>query len=209
MRNCEHRALSVPYCSVQNILSLTLQGARKTACPVPVIQLVPHVRAATMKRRTQTVWTPVCVSIGFLLDSRRKEGIGHKQENPPEWIQEAFRPLRSKYSLCCPVLGVSHPWPGGTPEWGTPPGKGPGTSRCSTPWKGRGSSGSIMGWRWDTPCEQTDTCENSTFPSYYARGRQIVQSINFLRAQIYSLNVLTYQIKNSVGLFYYADKKTF
>ena len=50
-------------------------------------------------------------------------------------MQEAYRPQRIKYSICCPVLGVPHPcwggvyphweppvltWPGGTPTWGTP-----------------------------------------------------------------------------------------
>ena len=65
-----------------------------------------------------------------------------------------------------PVTGVPHPrkdmgtvevlWDGG----GYPP------------WKGHGTSGSIMGWRWGTlpGCGQTDACENSTFPSYYVRG---------------------------------------
>ena len=38
-----------------------------------------------------------------------------RQESPPAWTQEAYRPLCSKYSLCCPN------WvpPGGVP--GTPP----------------------------------------------------------------------------------------
>ena len=43
-----------------------------------------------------------------------------------------------------------------------------------SPWKGPGTSGSIMGWRYGTPtpgCGQTHTCENSTFPSYYVCGR--------------------------------------
>ena len=58
------------------------------------------------------------------------------------------------------------------------------------PQKGQGTSGSIMGWKWvptgkdmgpvevwggdGVPCSecgQTHTCENSTFPSYYVRGR--------------------------------------
>ena len=68
-------------------------------------------------------------------------------------------------------------------DWGSVTGKDPwkghGTSgsmmgwRWGTHWKVHGTSGSMMGWRWGTPpprCEQTDTSENSTFPSYYVRG---------------------------------------
>ena len=59
------------------------------------------------------------------------------------------------------------------PSWGSTsvpgggylsPRKGPGTSHWGTPWKGHGTSGSIMGWRWGTPppgCGETHTCENS------------------------------------------------
>ena len=52
--------------------------------------------------------------------------------------------------------GVPHPWPRwdwGTPPSGTvvPPSKGPGTLHWGTSWKGHGTSGSIMGWRWGTP----------------------------------------------------------
>ena len=38
------------------------------------------------------------------------------QESPPVWTQEAYRPLRSNYSICCPI-------PGGTPSLarGLPP----------------------------------------------------------------------------------------
>ena len=68
------------------------------------------------------------------------------QKSPPAWTQEAYRPLRSKYSLCCPISGgkgtpvltggrggwypslargVPQSWPGGTPSLAmgaTPPG---------------------------------------------------------------------------------------
>ena len=44
--------------------------------------------------------------------------------------------------------------PGGTPIVGYPP-SWPGTSHWDTPWKGHGTSGSIMGWRWDTFLERT------------------------------------------------------
>ena len=49
-----------------------------------------------------------------------------QQESPPAWTQEAYRPLRSKYSFCCPTWGgggtqsddrgVPHPRKGGTPH---------------------------------------------------------------------------------------------
>ena len=57
-----------------------------------------------------------------------------KQESPPAWTQEAYRPPCSKYSLCCPNLippgqgtPPSHgtPWPGYPPCQGTPPPPGP------------------------------------------------------------------------------------
>ena len=141
-------------------------------------------------------------------------------------MQEAYRPPRSKYSICYPIpggtpslsgVGVgwgSPSWPGGTsslaggtsswgtpiltcpvgtPFWGTPcwdwgtpicgwiiapshwgnPQEGTWDQSVGYPQKAHRTSGSIMGWRWGTPprCEQTDTCENSTFPSYYIRGR--------------------------------------
>ena len=58
-----------------------------------------------------------------------------KQESPPAWTQEAYRPPCSEYSLCCPTRvpprggtwpgyppgGVQVP-PGGVPDPGTPPG---------------------------------------------------------------------------------------
>ena len=42
-----------------------------------------------------------------------------KQESHPAWTQESYRPLRSKCSLCCSVLG----WGGGVPwsGWGITP----------------------------------------------------------------------------------------
>ena len=43
-----------------------------------------------------------------------------KQESPPAWMQEAYRPPCSKYSLCCP--NWVPPWPGYPPGQGTPPG---------------------------------------------------------------------------------------
>ena len=63
--------------------------------------------------------------------------LKRKQERPPVWTQEAYRPPRSKYSLCCPILGggvphswlgrypipgkgVSHLWPGWYPNLGYP-----------------------------------------------------------------------------------------
>ena len=63
--------------------------------------------------------------------------------------------------------GYPHPVMAGVPP---PPWKGPGTSgsivgwKWVPPWKGHGTSGSIRGWRYGTPPPWTDTCENSTFP---------------------------------------------
>ena len=85
-----------------------------------------------------------------------------------------------------PIPGQGTPPPTFRPGWGSPHpdlagsplGRdlGPVTG-VPLPWKGHGTSGSIMGWRWGTPpsprCGQTDTCENSTFPSHYVRGRVI------------------------------------
>ena len=55
-----------------------------------------------------------------------------KQESPPAWTQEAYRPPCSKYSLCCPKwvpplagypLARVPPW-ARVPSWGVPPGQG-------------------------------------------------------------------------------------
>ena len=158
----------------------------------------------------------------------------HQQESPPAWMQEAYRPLCSKYSLCCPnwvppLGGVPGqvPPPGGSgyPRGGTQSGTPPGGTRSGQvryppggsgypPWGGtrsgqvppprgsgyppgggvrvppRGVPSQVPGGVWVPPggvpgqvppggvpgpplppCGQTNTCENSTFPSYYVRGR--------------------------------------
>ena len=56
--------------------------------------------------------------------SRRSQNI-FKQDSPPAWTQEAYRPPCSKYSLCCPNW-VPPPRPGYPPSQGTPPGYPPG-----------------------------------------------------------------------------------
>ena len=59
----------------------------------------------------------------------------YRQESPPAWTQEPYRPRRIKYSICFPKWGYpnSPPPAGGTPRpgltggylrWGTPPGRG-------------------------------------------------------------------------------------
>ena len=62
--------------------------------------------------------------------------IQWQQESPAAWMQEAYRPLRSKYSFCCPNRGgylipgvVPHPWLGGTPSL---------AGRVPHPWPGGG-----------------------------------------------------------------------
>ena len=42
------------------------------------------------------------------------------QESPPAWTQEAYRPPRSKYTLCCSSWGYLHLNQGPILEWGTP-----------------------------------------------------------------------------------------
>ena len=115
-----------------------------------------------------------------------------KQET---WAQEAYRQLYSKCSGegtylvqgDVPTLGYPLPpvltWPGGVslgyppPSWpGHPPGRG-GRWYLPTLEGGRGiylGQGVPTLPRVPLPpprCEQTDTCENSTLPSYYVRGR--------------------------------------
>ena len=49
-----------------------------------------------------------------------------QQESPPAWTQEAYRPPRNKYTLCCSCLGgggvprVGTPLLGGYPRWAPP-----------------------------------------------------------------------------------------
>ena len=88
-----------------------------------------------------------------------------EQGRPPAWTQEAYCPLRSKCSFCCPIWGVPPPiltWPGDpilgcrVPHHGVPlplltwPGYPP-------PQKGHGTGGSIMGWRWGNPQKEHGT----------------------------------------------------
>ena len=67
---------------------------------------------------------------------------------------KAYRPPRSKCTLCSSVPGVEYPILTclGTlpPRTGVPPGRdlGPVTGVPPPPEKGHGTSGSIMGWRW-------------------------------------------------------------
>ena len=117
--------------------------------------------------------------------------IYYKQESPPAWTQEAYRPPRSKCSLCCSVGGVPHPdlarGGGGVPHpdltWSNPPppppgpgyhpertwdqwcGKEPGTG--VPPWKGHGTSdlGKNMGLGYPPSQMWTDKqTENITIP---------------------------------------------
>ena len=105
--------------------------------------------------------------------------LTHKSLN--DWL--------TRKSSCGKLQEVDHPWHNlsmhhriGGLCLGVPP-SWPGTSHWVTPWKGHGTSGSIMGCRWGTPredmrpvevlwdgdgvpslgCEQTGACENSIF----------------------------------------------
>ena len=120
----------------------------------------------------------------------------HKTQESPAWTQEAYRPLCRKCSgWGGPTLGYPFPmsWPGGTHlswlkgylPWGTPPPHPDlaGGTYLEVPpvltWLGGtylGRWGGYLPWGTSFPsppnwCEQTDTCENSIFPSYYVRGR--------------------------------------
>ena len=53
-----------------------------------------------------------------------REKTFQKQESPPAWTQEAYRPRCSKYSLCCPNWVPPPPQPGYPPSQGTLPGQG-------------------------------------------------------------------------------------
>ena len=93
------------------------------------------------------------------------------QESPPAWTQEAYRPWRIKYSICCPIPaggGVPHLWTGEGVPRGIPtlayqvlhllsyPGGGRGTPSLDrgrgTPWLGWGRGPSWPGTsHWGTP----------------------------------------------------------
>ena len=74
-----------------------------------------------------------------------------RQESPPAWTQEAYRPPCRKYSLCCPNwvppnlaggvpdLGTPHRVPTGrVPSWQGTPSPQQGTPRRVPPWAGPG-----------------------------------------------------------------------
>ena len=80
-------------------------------------------------------------------------GINHqhiKQESPPAWTQEAYRPPRNKYMLCCSCWGGT---PGGRPPCltlgGHPPAGGvpwAGTPLPRVPWAGAPLVGGEPRW---------------------------------------------------------------
>ena len=80
----------------------------------------------------------------------------YKQESPPAWTQEAYRPLCSKYSLCCPnwvpPRGGTRTPPGGVP--GPPkgvPGQVPPGGGYPDPPRGGTQSGTPPGGGTRTP----------------------------------------------------------
>ena len=120
-------------------------------------------------------------------------------------MQEAYRPLCSKYSLCCPNWVPPHqgtplarvpPRPGypparippsqGTPPWldlaGYPPLAGPGRV---PPWLPHGILGNVAKHYgiWVPPLwtdRRTDTCQNITFPrTMYAGGNKYLDPVYF------------------------------
>ena len=149
---------------------------------------------------------------------RRHENT-EQNKVPPAWTQEAYRPPRSKYSLCCSVLGG-----GGRPQsWlgggGTP---SPDlTGGYSSPVLVRGPrTGAPTGQDWGTPlpertweqwpgqepgtevppaCGQTHTCENSTFPIF--RMRAVTNVSDSIRSRLHSNKT---QSDCSYQIFFYA-----
>ena len=93
-----------------------------------------------------------------------------KQESPPAWTQEAYRPPCSEYSFCCPTRVRYPPWggvpglrypprggtrtsvppPGGYPDFGTPRGGVPGL-RYPLPRGGTRTSVPPRGGTWTPP----------------------------------------------------------
>ena len=84
-----------------------------------------------------------------------------KQESPPAWTQEAYRPPRSKYTLCCSSRGYP-PNRGQIPGWGPAPPPG---------------------------CERTDACENITFPILRMRTVINTHTDIHVRARLHKASV--------------------
>ena len=69
-----------------------------------------------------------CVPQGNKIVPNTPADNTRKQESPPAWTQEAYRPPCSEYSFCCPILAGPPPprldWPPGwtdPPHWTDPP----------------------------------------------------------------------------------------
>ena len=128
---------------------------------------------ANSKRRCPRVcaW---CLATPLWVRSWKKK---LQQDSTPAWTQEAYRPPHSKYSFCSPIWGegstlslvrgypipgwvIPHLWPegGGGANLSLVEVPHPGVllevtwdQSLGYPWKGHGTSGIIMGWRWLPP----------------------------------------------------------
>ena len=113
-----------------------------------------------------------CVHAGGLSCYLWNEKIKWEQESPPAWTQEAYHPPCSKYSLCCPVLAdpplSAGPDPPVSWTWSPPPQSAGPDPPPTDHWPPLLSRLADLP---PPPRGQTNTCENSTFPSYYVRGR--------------------------------------
>ena len=91
-----------------------------------------------------------------------------KQESPPAWTQEAYRPWRIKYySVGVPVHGQVR-LGGGVPRWGTPLARSNGGYlRWSTPHQGTPLPGLIGGY----PCQGTPHLDLAGVPPLPGPGR--------------------------------------
>ena len=175
----------------------------------PFAFVISKTRKRRKLKKNLTNWLPLILCGTIVAEDICHTNHRQKLESPPAWTQEAYRPLCSKYSLCCPNWvppggypvryppgGYPDP-PGGVPSQVPPRGGVPGPPRgypVRYPRGGTrsGTPGGVPrppppggGTRSGTPpggypvryppggypdppsppCGQTNTCENSTFPS--------------------------------------------
>ena len=125
-----------------------------------------------------------------------------KQESPPAWTQEAYRPPCSKYSLCCPNW-VPPPRPGSPPPARVsrpPPGwTWQGTPPPSCPMAFWEMLQSIMGYGYPPP-----PVDKLTKWKYYLpvvlRTRAVIIAVNVVRLQnlLFEENQVKVEIRTSI-----------
>ena len=123
-----------------------------------------------------------------------------KQESPPAWTQEAYRPPCSEYSFCCPILADPPPWltpptppgwltwlpwltdPPPPADWPDPPSAGwltPPPPRLDWPpqldWPPPAESAD-----WPPPCRQTDRHVSKHYLPVVLRTRVVTTHNGFI-----------------------------